>query len=125
MLLASSCANLKVIQELRSELKRGEIGMLKAMGMSSGLLSGVFLYEAALVWVVGTVVGLSVGFGLGAVLSWVFIVPSTPAKILVGFWCPWYIWLLPLITGPTFLFSAFWGIRRARRSPPIVTLRSS
>ena len=69
---------------------------------------------------------LALGFGLGALLSWLFIAtPGIPSEILVGFWCPWYIWLLPLITGPTFLFSAFWGIRRVRRSPPIETLKSS
>jgi hypothetical protein len=125
VLLASSCANLRAIQELRSELKLGEIGMLKAMGMDNGLLRGVFAYEAVLVWCAGTLVGLSAGYAIGAALSWAFLA-ETRAEILVGFWCPWYIvGLLPLITGPTFLFSALLGTRRARRASPIMTLSPS
>jgi FtsX-like permease family len=123
VLLMNSCANLMVIQQLRAALKVAEIGMLKAMGMGAGLLQSVFLYEGLLIWAAGTLVGIPVGYGLGVIVSTVLI--AEPGHVFEAFYCPWYLWLIPLPMAPFFLFSTWFGTRRWRRLPPIRTLRSS
>jgi hypothetical protein len=123
VLLLNSCANLMVIQQLRAALKVAEIGMLKAMGMGAGLLRTVFLYEGLLIWVAGTLIGIPVGYGLGVGVSAAFI--AEPGHVLEAFYCPGYLWLLPFVLLPFFLFSTWFGTRRSRRLPPIQTLRSS
>src|SRR5262249_35491447 len=57
--------NVKVIQELRALHKTSEIGMLKAIGMSDGLLRQVYLAEATLVWGLGVAAGAALGLAAG------------------------------------------------------------
>lgn len=122
VLLLNGCSNMRVIQKLRSELKLTEIGMLKAMGMSSWLLWGFFVLEAGLIWLRGTLwglaLGLAVGYGIGAILSG----PGALGVVLAFEW-HWLFLLVPLTTWAFFTASAIAGTRPARRASPIETLR--
>jgi hypothetical protein len=123
--LANGCANMRVIQKLRAEQKQTEMGMLKAMGMDDGLMRETCLYEAAVVWAAGSVVGLALGLVVGLGLSAAFLAERLN-DVLVGFPCPWWLWLgVPAVTGLTFFWSSISGTRAARCASPIETLKAN
>jgi hypothetical protein len=118
---ALSFWNIKVIQELRSLQKVSEIGMLKAIGMSNGLLRQVYLAEASLVWGLGTVGGAVLGLAAGLAASWALAEHAD--ERLAAFYCPWYVWLgVAGLGGVACWLSTLSATRRARRASPIETL---
>ena len=113
--------NIKVIQELRSLQKVSEIGMLKAIGMSNGLLRQVYLTEAALVWALGTVGGTALGLTTGLAASW--MLAEHPEERWTAFYCPWDVWLgVAGMGGVACWLSTLFATQRARRGSPIETL---
>ena len=125
VLLTNGCSNMRVIQKLRAELKLTEIGMLKAMGMSHGLLRGLHLYEAWLVWRAGTIAGVLAGLAGGYSIHGL-LGREGAAGVVLGFRCPWlFLMLVPIATGLCFLWSAVSGTSDARHASPIETLRTN
>ena len=118
---ALSFWNIKVIQELRSLQKVSEIGMLKAIGMSNGLLRQVYLAEASLVWGIGTVGGAVLGLAAGLAAS--CTLAEHADERWAAFYCPWYVWLgVAALAGAACWLSTLSATRRARRASPIETL---
>ncbi len=83
LLLIVAIWNIWVIQELRSEQKVAEIGMLKAIGMSGPQLLGLCLIEGGLLWAFGAAGGLLVGLGGGWTGAW--LLHSDPKERQLGF----------------------------------------
>ncbi len=113
--------NLFTIQQLRAQQKVAEVGMLKAMGLSNGLLNLIFLLEASLIWIAGLGLGLLSGWKLGELTeSW--LAREAPQTALT-FGLP-LVWLAGIIvlSGVLCLGSTFVATRRARRAAPIESL---
>ena len=123
--LINGWSNMYVIQRLRSERMRSEIGMLKAIGMDGQSLLKIVLVEALILWVGGTIRGIALGLILGYACAWAFIA-ERPSEIWTAFACPWWLCLLLLSTTfTTFLASSVLASRESRLAPPIETLRGS
>ena len=113
--------NIKVIQELRAFQKVAEIGMLKAIGMSNGLLRQVYLAEATLIWLLGLGGGVVLGIGAGLLIAW--HLGEDAEDRFTAFSCPWYLLLGVVgLGGLVCWLSTLWGTRSARRASPIETL---
>jgi putative ABC transport system permease protein len=95
--------------------RRSEIGLLKALGASSGQILGVFLAEAVVLSMLGGIAGLATGWA--AVLGFVQVYPSFPAEPPV-----WAVVASLVVSG---LVGAVFGVlpaRRATRLDPVVAL---
>ena len=92
-----------------------EIGLMKALGAPQGEIRGLFFAEAALLSVVGSVVGWLLGEAGSAVISQIY--PTLPVS------APWWAVLAAvgtaLLTG--ILFSV-WPARRAAQLDPVAAL---
>ena len=60
--------------------KRGDIGALRAMGVSKTNIRRIFLYEGALIGAVGTGLGLGLGLGLAFLQKYYELVPMAQAQ---------------------------------------------
>jgi hypothetical protein len=118
-------SSMYVIQRLRSEQMRSEIGMLKAIGMEARSLRSLLLTEGLILWAGGTARGVVLGLATGYACAW-GLIAETPDEVLTAFACPWWLWL-PLLTTTalTFLGSSILASRAAREAPPILTLKGS
>ncbi len=113
--------NLYVIQGLRAQQKVAEVGMLKAMGLSDGLLNLIFLIEAGLVWGLGVVLGLLAGWELGVLVeNWL---AREALRTALAFAVP-PLFLAGIVVGSGLLYvgSIFVATRGARRASPIECL---
>jgi hypothetical protein len=115
--------NLYAFYNLRAQQKVVEIGMLKAMGLSAGLLNGIYLAEVALVWLIGAILGLGVGWGGGTFLA-NSLIADHPEEAAVAFSCPWLWWRVGILAGSlaTSLASIWWATRKARRASAMKSL---
>jgi lipoprotein-releasing system permease protein len=102
--------------------KRGEIGILKATGTSTGTVKRIFLIQGAIVGVVGSLAGGLIGAGLSAFFARavknpygesLFPVALTPGLFLGAS-------AVALLTG---LASAWWPARHAARLDPATVIR--
>jgi putative ABC transport system permease protein len=94
-----------------------EIGLARAVGASTTQVAGLFLAEAAMVALLGGAAGVSVGFGLGALLRW--FVPGLPVETPLSF--------VLMALGVSFgvgLLSGVLPARRAAQLDPIEALRA-
>lgn len=96
--------------------RRAEIGVMKALGASTALVSGIFLAEQLLL----AVTGGAIGFGFGAVLARVlgesvFGTPASPRFILI----PVVITLAALVA----IAGSLVPLRRASQFEPALVLR--
>ena len=96
--------------------RRGDVGLMKAMGAANSTIAGLFLTEAALL----AFVGGAVGFAIGAILArrigvWIFASQVSISPVLF----PFMITIAMLVT---FLGSAA-AIRTALRYEPVMVLR--
>jgi putative ABC transport system permease protein len=103
--------NMTVLQRTR------EIGMLRTLGAPRGLITGSVLREAALLGLVGAVLGLGLGFGLAYALAELVRALDFPVGDLVfAWWAP----VAALATGVlTAVLGALYPARRAGRTSPI------
>jgi ABC-type lipoprotein release transport system permease subunit len=123
--LFNGWSSMNVIEQLRCEQMRAEIGMLKAIGMDQRSLRNLLLTEGLILWVGGTARGLVLGLATGYACAWLLIA-NTPDEVLTAFACPWWLWLSLLgTTAVSFLCSSLVASRAARTAPPIETLRGS
>lgn len=123
--LFNGWANMYVIQRLRSEQMRSEIGMLKAIGMDAASLRALLLIQGLILWVGGTVRGFALGLLVGYACAWLFVAEARE-EVTTAFACPWWLWTPVLATTAiAFLVSSILASRDARRASPIETLRGS
>lgn len=97
--------------------RTAEIGLLKALGAPAAVVRRLFLTEAVLVAMVGTGIGVLVGFALVGVLRELF--PSVP--FFPPLWAVAMAVLLAMACGVSF---ALMPVARAARKPPIEALRN-
>ncbi len=96
--------------------RRGEIGLMKAIGAEPRQIARQFLLEAGLCGLVGGVVGATAGLALGRLIgTQVFQAPIVPNPVTV----PFVLGLALLVA----LLGAALPTRRAARLDPVVTLR--
>ena len=96
--------------------RRREIGLMKALGASSGSVAGVFHTEAALL----ALLGGSVGFVLGAFMA------RQVGHAIFGVAITVHAALLPIVllaAGAIVLAGSALAIRRAARVDPVLALR--
>jgi putative ABC transport system permease protein len=114
-------AGLGVVMVRAVRERRREVGMLRAMGFSSGVVRRAFILEAAFVALQGIVVGV----GLGMVTAYNLLVNSDAfgGQSLSVSW-PWValglIALIPLVAS---LLATAWPATQAARIKPAVALR--
>jgi len=103
-----------------------EIGIMKVLGMGGKDVRSLFLIEAGLIGIVGGIIGVSIGYGTGALLNYLFHILAVRAQaepvsifytpilfaILMGF----FALLIGVITG---IYPAV----RAKRIKPLDALR--
>lgn len=103
--------NMTILQRMR------EIGMLRTLGASRGMVARTVLTEALLVGMGGTLLGLGIGLGLAAGLTSLMrsigvpvgVLQVTPAPVLIA----------SLVGIAVALAGAFWPARRAARIAPV------
>ncbi|HPR64396.1 MAG TPA: ABC transporter permease [Thermoanaerobaculia bacterium] len=97
--------------------RTGEIGLLRALGVSPRGIQGIFLLEAVILSIFGGVIGLGLGFVVQALIRG--LVPGIPLKtppeaVIAAL-------LMSLLVG---MFSGFLPARRASRLDPVEALRA-
>jgi putative ABC transport system permease protein len=114
-------AGLGVVMVRAVRERRREIGMLRAMGFSSGVVRRAFLVEAAFIAVQGSLIGIA----LGLVTTYeVAVNSSTFGELALDFQVPWstigLIFVVPLLAS---LLAAAVPATQAARIKPAVALR--
>jgi putative ABC transport system permease protein len=95
--------------------RRGEIGLLKALGASGGTIRGAFLVEAALLSAAGALFGYVLGLGGAALIRWLYpLFPAYPPDWAV-------LAALGTALGTGLLFGVL-PARRAARLDPVAAL---
>lgn len=102
--------------------KRGEIGILKATGTSTGTVKRIFLIQGAIVGVVGSLLGGLIGAGLGTFFAHAVKNPYGDSLFPVALTPGLYLGAsaVALLTG---LASAWWPARHAARLDPATVIR--
>lgn len=108
--------NLGALQGLRAGRKSTEIGLLKAVGMSSQSVRFIFVIEAGFLWLIGTIIGLLITIISVYLLGLVMISENFSALISVG----WIVYGLLFLVGSLFgtTMTAWFATSSARRHPP-------
>jgi putative ABC transport system permease protein len=105
-LTVASSMYMAVLQRTR------EIGILKSLGASKGLVMGLILAEAFLLGLGGTILGIVFSFGTKWTLN-AFVPASLPQAIVVSWW--WRAGLVAM--GAALLGALFPGMLAARQDP--------
>jgi len=116
--VAMTAAGLGVMATMTTTVleRRGEIGLMKAIGAEPRQIARQFLLEAGLCGVVGGFVGAGAGLVLARLIgTWVFQAPIVPNPVTV----PFVLGLALVIA----LLGAALPTRQAARLDPVVTLR--
>lgn len=115
--------NLLLIQSLRIEQKTEEIGMLKAMGMTSGAIQVLYVVEAALLWFAGFLLGCTAAWPAGKFLFGPSLLSDTATEAKIAFQITPAVLALTLVISPLVCLLATWiATRNAVRRSPIETL---
>ncbi len=126
MLLTSSFATYNIISTITNE-KRQDIAIMKSLGMRETSVRSIFIMEAAIIGLVGMIVGWAIGYGL--CYSWSQI---TIYNTLTGTNVPISIYYTPvhyLVAGGISLLcctgAAFFPARKATRVHPVEIIRGA
>jgi lipoprotein-releasing system permease protein len=103
--------------------KQKEIGILRAMGASRGMILQVFLIQGALVGAVGSVLGSLLAFGLLNVFSAIYR-NADGSPLFAAELEPRFILMAALVATGVGLASALIPARRAARMDPVQAIRS-
>lgn len=115
--------NMHAIQELRTQQKRAEIGMLKAIGLSNGWMVAVYVTEAFLIWLGAFAGGWLLGWAGGQAAAW-YVAEEEQERALA------FVWSWPsfaLVLGVSLLVCVLTMLVAtyvAWRKPPIKTLNA-
>ena len=97
--LITGLAGLAVISARTVVERRQQVGMLRAIGMSTGAIAGMFILESSFVALSGILVGTAIGMVTGSELIGAFYTFATDEPLGI----PWESILL--LAGGTYLFS--------------------
>ncbi len=86
-----------------------EIGILKALGASPGYILGILLREAAVMAIVGTVLGILMTYGTRALMG--AFAPNFPQAIVPD----WYPWAALIALGGSLIGAIYPGLKAARQ----------
>ncbi|MFI5897048.1 ABC transporter permease [Actinoplanes sp. NPDC051513] len=122
LLLIVGFAVTGILTAARVSAQYREIGLLKAVGLTPGQVSTVFLVETAALGLAA----VAVGFPVGAALAPRLAAPS--AQTLIGAPSlaiqPWHALLASAVVLPVLLLSAFLAARRVTRSSTLNAIRA-
>ncbi|UOQ89139.1 ABC transporter permease [Agromyces endophyticus] len=102
-----------------------EIGLMKAMGMGSGKVFGLFSLEATFIGFLGSAIGVLVAMGAGTALSAVLadsLLADLPGLTLIAFDPTSILSIILLVMGIAFLAGTL-PAARAARADPVDSLR--
>ncbi len=112
LLGTSLFAMLASLQAMRTEVRRQEIALLKALGMSSSLAAAVLLGEATFVWAYSSGIGWGIAWPLGRFVIGPSLVANEPEFASISFVIPVpmliTVMLLILLLSLTTVLSAAW-----------------
>jgi putative ABC transport system permease protein len=97
--------------------RTSEIGLIRAFGGTPGQVSGIFLFEAVALALIGGVAGVAVGLGIAVILQ--VAVPGLPVHTPLE-----YVAAALVVSFATGLASGVLPARRAARLDPIEALRA-
>ncbi len=108
---------------LRGQQKIAQFGMLRAMGADNRLLQTIAVTEAGGMWLGGTLVGLVLAVGIGAVLAWCCGVTAgeVAAGLQTGWWAASVGGFL-LLSLACCVLGNLWATRQVRHRPAAESL---
>lgn len=105
--------------------RRGEVAILRAVGVASRKVLGLFLVRAVLVGVIGAVIGCAIGFGASRALSEAPMLVTRTGEAIGGA-VDWRLALAVIAAAPLLTIIASWGpATLASRTDPADILRES
>lgn len=105
--------------------RRRELGLLRAVGATSGDVKLIVLGEAGLIGLIGGLMGIALGLGLAALVDYgsAHYLPRFPYKPATWFHFTWWIWLGGLACAAGFaVFGGYLPARRASTMQPAQAL---
>ncbi|MBV7296107.1 FtsX-like permease family protein [Corynebacterium sp. TAE3-ERU12] len=100
-----------------------EFALLRSIGISRSQLTRSVIVEAALVGLVGSLIGVATGFGLVYALTW--LLEETVGMVSTGISWDWSSILIPVIAGVLITVIGAWApAARAGATPPVAAMRS-
>ncbi len=103
--------------------KQREIGILRAMGAARHRIMRVFLFQGALMGLLGSALGVILAFGLLALFSHVYQSPDGSPMYRVEL-DPWLALIASVLACAVGLLSALLPARRAARMDPVQAIRA-
>jgi putative ABC transport system permease protein len=94
-----------------------EIGIRKALGAKRRDILAQFLVESATLSVVGAILGIALGFGISALIRYLF--PSMPSSVAL-----WSVMVSVVVGAGVGIIAGVYPASRAARLDPILALRS-
>ncbi|WP_136707334.1 ABC transporter permease [Agromyces sp. H66] len=97
-----------------------EIGLMKAMGMGSGKVFGLFSLEAVFIGFLGSAIGAGLGMVVGSAISSVLggrLLADLPGLTLIAFDPVSIVVIIVLVMGVAFLAGTLPAVRAARADP--------
>jgi putative ABC transport system permease protein len=91
-----------------------EIGVLRAIGASSGTLRGIIVVEGVLIGLLSWVLGTLLSAPIGNVLTYAVSTAFTGAGVKVVF-AGFSVWLWLIVAVVVSAFASFWPARRASK----------
>jgi len=124
-LLLLAVFSIYFVQSLRADQQIAEIGMLRAMGMSSSAIRCVYLIEGFFIWLPAASFGVLGGSGLVWVCSWAWH-RASPEEVSLGFRVPTFL-VIGVLLGTILLTMVCIRLasRKALRISPSRALRAA
>ncbi len=106
--------------------RTNEIGIMQAIGASQRDIKAIFLGEAALMGILGGVMGVLIGVGAGEFVNWGLnlLAISLGGKAIRLFVYPiWFVFTIVIFSSLIGLITGFFPARRAAKLDPLAALR--